>query len=54
MSILVGGMCSIYDAKHQGGQAISTLAKLGSRKKWPTVVAGLMLVACLVVEIIEH
>ena len=25
-----------------------------SRKKWPTVVASLMLVACLVVEIIQH
>ena len=37
--------------KNQDGQAF---AKSRSRKKWPTHVARLMLVVCLVVEIIQH
>ena len=40
--------------KKQDGQAVSTFAKSRSRKKWPTVVASLMLIAYLVVEIIQH
>ena len=38
--------------RKKDGQTIYTFAKSRSRKKWPTVVASLMLVACLVVEII--
>ena len=38
----------------QVGQAIYTFVKSRSCEKWHTVVASLMLVACFVVEIIQH
>ena len=39
--------------RKQDGQAIHTFATSRSRDEWPTVVASLKLVACLVVEIIQ-
>ena len=39
---------------HTDGQATSTFSKSRSRKTWPTDVASLMLVACLVVGLIQR
>ena len=38
----------------QDGRAISLFSTSRSREKWPTVVATLVPVACLVVEIIQR
>ena len=47
-------VCHLLSILKQDGQAIEAFSKSRSHKIWPTVVASLMLIACLVVQIIQR